>query len=293
MVAGKTALSRCFAAGKRFAPPLAICNETFGDWPFDQAFALAAECGYQGLEIAPFTISNYVTDIPAARRAEVRRQAEKVGLQIVGLHWALAKTQGFLVTSPDAEVRKRTAAYLGELARFCADLGGKILVFGSPQQRNIPPGISREQGMNYAANVFQAVMPAMEKNGVVVALEPLSPKTTNFLTTAAEGAELVRRVGSPHCRLHLDVLAMSSETIPIPELIHKYRSILVHFHANDANGQGPGFGKVDFAPIFRALAEIAYPGWVSVEVFDTSPGAERIARESVKYMKTVLAAVTG
>jgi sugar phosphate isomerase/epimerase len=60
---------------------------------------------------------------------------------------------------------------------------------------------------------------------------------------------------------------------------------VAHFHANDPNEQGPGFGKTDFVPIFQALAEIGYRGWVSVEVFDYRPGADRLARESIRYMR--------
>ena len=65
----------------------AICNETFQDWPFDKAFAFARECGYTGIEFAPFTISKNVYDISSARRAEVRKQAEDAGLEVVGLTW--------------------------------------------------------------------------------------------------------------------------------------------------------------------------------------------------------------
>jgi sugar phosphate isomerase/epimerase len=262
-----------------------ICNETFKDWPCERAFAYAAECGYQGIEIAPFTIANYVTDISAKRRAEIRRQAERAKLDVVGLHWLLAKTAGLYVTTPDAEIRRRTAVYLGELARFCAELGGKILVLGSPQQRNLLPGVSRQQAMTYAAEVLSAAMPAMEKAGVVLAIEPLGPADTNFILTAAEGVELMKLVNSPHCRLHLDCKAMATEPTPIPDLIRKYRSEFVHFHANDPNLQGPGFGKLDFVPIFQALREVSYSGWISVEVFNYAPGPERLARESIAYMR--------
>jgi len=280
-------------AAERAAMRFAICNETFQDWPFDKAFALAAECGYTGLEIAPFTMANYVTEISPKKRAEVRRQAEKAKLQILGLHWLLAKTEGFHLTSPEAAVRRKTAEYLGELARFCAELGGKILVFGSPKQRNLLPGVSRARAMEHAAEVIRAVLPVLETTGTVLALEPLSPATTNFLTTAGEAVELVHKIASPRCRLHLDCLAMSSEPTPIAELIRKHRGDLVHFHANDANGQGPGFGRLDFVPIFKALREIGYRGWVSVEVFDSSPGAERIARRSIEYMQKCLAGIVG
>ena len=262
-------------------PPwrLAICNETFRDWPFERACAAAAECGYAGVEIAPFTLAKRVTEISSARRRELRRQAEAAKLEVVGLHRLLAGTDGLHIATPDAAVRLATAEYLSALAEFCADLGGKILVFGSPKQRNLPPGVDFQQGLRLAADTLGRALPTLEKTGVTIALEPLAPKTTTFLTTAAQAMELARLVGSPRCRLHLDCLAMSSETTPIPELLRTHRASLAHFHANDPNGKGPGFGALDFGPILAALREIDYRGWVSVEVFDFSPGGERLARE--------------
>jgi sugar phosphate isomerase/epimerase len=267
---------------------LAICNETFQDWPFEKAFAFAAECGYTGIEIAPFTLAPYATQISQSRRAEVRQQADDAGLEVVGLHWLLAKTEGFHVTSPDTEVRRKTADYLKELARLCVDLGGKVMVFGSPQQRNLLPGVSPEQGMEYAAAVLRTVLPTLEANEVVVALEPLGPQETNFLVTTAEAVELAERIGSPQVRLHLDCKAMATESTPPAELIRKYHQLTAHFHANDPNRQGPGMGQLDMRPILEALGEVDYRGWVSVEVFDYSPGVERLARESIENLRRVL-----
>jgi sugar phosphate isomerase/epimerase len=266
----------------------AVCNETFQDWPLERGFAFAVECGYTGVEIAPFTIATYATVISSVRRREIRRQIEAAGLEVVGLHWLLAKTQGLHLTSPDESVRRKTAEYLGELARLCAELGGRVLVLGSPQQRNILPGVTPEQATGYALEVFQTLVPVLEKTGVVLALEPLGPQETNFMVTTAETVAIVERLGSAHVRLHLDCKAMSSEPVPVADIIRQYRSLMVHFHANDPNRQGPGFGKLDFVPIFGALQEIGYDGWVSVEVFDYAPGVERLARESIAYMRKCL-----
>ncbi|MDZ7615941.1 MAG: sugar phosphate isomerase/epimerase family protein [Patescibacteria group bacterium] len=262
----------------------AICNETFQDWPFEKAFTFAAECGYTGVEIAPFTMANDARDISAAQRNEVRRQAEVAGLEVVGIHWLLAKTEGFYMTSPEKAVRQKTAAYFRELAGLCADLGGRIMVCGSPQQRNLLPGVSHEQAMEYAREVFAEVVPALEEQDVVLAFEPLAPSDTNFIQTAASGVELIESIGSPHFRLHLDCKAMASESVPIADLIRQHHRLLAHFHANDPNLRGPGFGDLAFGPIFEALGEVDYRGWVSVEVFDYTPGVERLVRESIEYM---------
>ncbi len=266
----------------------AICNETFQDWPFDRAFAFARDCGYTGVEIAPFTIDTDVRRIDAHKRAEVRRQAEQHQLEVIGLHWLLAKTEGFYLTSPDAAVRQATALYVQELARLCHDLGGKLMVFGSPLQRILLPGVTVEQGMEYAAEVFRAAMGVCEQLDVTIALEPLSPEWGRFLNTAAEGVQLMEMVGSSHCRLHLDCIAMSTEPTPIPELLRRHRREMVHLHVNDPNKRGPGMGELDFVPIFETLGEIDYRGWVSVEVFDYEPGVERLAGESIAYMQGVL-----
>jgi sugar phosphate isomerase/epimerase len=266
----------------------AICNETFVDWSCERAFAFARECGYTGIEIAPFTINPDARKITADRRAEVRRQAEDAGLDVVGLHWLLAKTEGLYLTSPDTAVRRTTADYVQELARLCHDLGGNLLVFGSPLQRNLLPAVSHEDAMKYAAEVFQSALPVLEDLDVTLAVEPLGPAEGNFLLTAADGIRLIEMVGSSHCRLHLDCKAMSTESAPIPEIIRRSAPWLVHFHANDPNRLGPGMGDLAFPPILEALGEIDYRGWVSVEVFDYSPGPERLARESIEYLRKCL-----
>ena len=267
----------------------AICNETFLDWPFDRAFAFAAECGYQGVEIAPFTLANDAAQINAEQRRTTVAQAAAAGLEVVGLHWLLAKTEGYYLTSPEPDVRARTSEYLKTLARLCRDLGGDLLVLGSPQQRNLLPGVSLAEAMGYARDVVVAAAPVFEEMQVTLALEPLGPSEGDFLLTAADGVELMSMIDSAWVRLHLDCKAMSSEQDSIPDLLRRFRGEMAHFHANDPNRLGPGFGELEFAPIMAALSEIGYDGWVSVEVFDYTPGPETLARESIENLRRALA----
>lgn len=270
----------------------AICNETFEGWEHPRICARIAELGYTGLEMAPFTLASRITEVTAARRAELQRQALAAGVQILGLHWLLARTEGFHLTSPEPTVRRRTGEYLAELAHAAADLGGNILVLGSPAQRTYPAELTRQQAEDYALDTLGYCLKALEQRRVYLCLEPLSPAETNFLNTAAEAVALARRLDHPYVRLHLDVKAMSSEGRPIPEIIRTHAAWLAHFHANDPNKRGPGFGSTDFCPILQTLRDIHYTGWISVEVFDYSPDSDTIARESIRYLKACAEKIT-
>ena len=266
----------------------AICNETFQDWPFEKAFSFARDLGYTGIEFAPFTIDKNVCRVTPEHRAKVRAQVESAGLTTIGLHWLLAFTNGLYLTSPQPEVRAATSEYLAELARFCRDLGGNIMVLGSPQQRNLLPGVTRKQAMEYAAEVIRGAITTLRECHVVLAVEPLGPDEGDFLVTISDGIELVEKINDPNVRLHLDVKAMSTENRSIADVIRDSAPYVAHFHANDPNRRGPGMGKVEFVPILRALREIDYQGWVSVEVFDYEPGSEALARESIDYLQKCL-----
>ena len=264
-----------------------ICNETFGNWSLKRSCEFAAESGYSGIEIAPFTLSEDPRSLSSNQRDDFRRIIAQAGLECIGLHWLLAKTEGFHVTSADKNTRVQTIVYLTEMARLCRDLGGRNLVFGSPRQRSLMGDVTRDDAHVYMQDIFSALIPVLEETDTVLALEPLSPVETDILTTAAETRDVIDSIGSPHIRLHLDVKAMASESQSIPEIIHASATHLEHFHANDTNLQGPGFGAIEFGPIFQALHEISYAGWVSVEVFDYAPGVEQLARESIRYMQQV------
>lgn len=278
---------------------LAFCNELFEIWNTDAGFDFArccrflASCGYEGLEVAPFTIASDAFLITSKRRQEIRKTIEAEGMRMIALHWLLAKTEGLYLTSPDAIVRQRTTEYLIELTRLCSDLGGEFMVFGSPAQRNLLPGVSYEQAEAYAVEVFQGILPELKKRKVRIALEPLSPKETDFLTTAASAVRLSEKIGAPELiALHLDCKAMSSEALPMTELIKKYKKQMIYFHLNDPNLKCPGFGDLEFEPILQALADVNYQGWLSMEPFDASPGLEKMAKESFQYIQKRMNRVT-
>ena len=264
-----------------------ICNEIFQDWKIDDAMAYAKKAGYDAIEIAPFTLAKFVTDIPALERKRIRLAAEKIGLEISGIHWVLVQAEGMYLNHPDPTIRDRTAKYFCDLVDFCSDLGGKTIVVGSPKQRNVMEGVSPEQAWEWATETFRSSVSRAAGKAVTICFEPLAPSETNFINTASEAIRFARQFDSAAMKIILDVKAMCSESKPIPQIIRESWPHFAYFHANDRNLKGPGFGDVDFKPIAAALKEVGYGGVVSVEVFKFEEGPEVIATKSIEYLKSV------
>lgn len=267
----------------------AICNEHWGDLPFARTCERIAAAGYEGVEIAPFTLNADPRAITDADALTVCQQAKNAGIEVIGFHWILTKPAWLHITTPDALLR-REAAKLGQhLARLCAMSGGKVMVWGSPKARNLQPEWRYEDAFQRGAEVVRAVAEEAGRYGVTLAMEPLGRKETNFLNTAEETIRLCKLVDHPACKLHLDVKAMSDEEKSIPDIIRDSKEWTVHFHTNDPNLLGPGMGEVKYEPIIAALRETNYNGWLSTEVFDYTLGPDVIADRSIAYLKQVMA----
>lgn len=275
----------------------ATCNEMFEGWDLERQLAFMAEVGYQGVELAPFTVAKYVTDVPAPKRLEIAGLAQRHNVEMVGLHWLLVGPDGLHITHPDEAIRQRTVDYLKELMRFCADVGGKVLVFGSPKQRSLLEGVSRDQARAWLIEGFQDALTVASQLGVTLCLEPLPPPECNFILTTTEAIDVITTINHPQLKLVLDVKSMTGEQqltgVPIPEIIRRAAPYVAHVQANDANLGYPGSGDTDFVPIFKALREVGYDQYVSVEVFDFAPGPEAIARKSLAYLRKCFDATAG
>ncbi|MGC8976674.1 MAG: sugar phosphate isomerase/epimerase family protein [Candidatus Ratteibacteria bacterium] len=265
-----------------------ICNEIFKNWPLEEIFEYIKEVGYEGLEIAPFTLADDVSFIPENVIEKIKKLSDKTGIKIIGTHWLLVKPEGLSISTFNQQIRKKTSEYLCKLVEFTSNIGGEIMVFGSPKQRKINEKQNHNEVKGYLKEVLIPVLEKCYEKNVYFCIEPLARSETNFINKAEEAIEIIEEINHPNLKLHLDVKAMSDEGKPIPEIIQTGSKYLKHFHVNDKNLLGPGFGEIDYKPIIEKLKEIGYNGWLSVEVFDFSPGAKVIAEKSIQYLKKFL-----
>ena len=158
---------------------ISLCNEVIAALPFERQCEFARQVGYDGLELAPMTVSAEPHLLPAAKRVELRRAAADAGIAITGLHYLLRAPEGLSITSADAAQRARTLDVMRALCELAADLGAGVLVHGSPDQRRLTAG-AEDEGRKRAADCFAQVAPAAEAAGVAYCIEPLSRRQTDL-----------------------------------------------------------------------------------------------------------------
>lgn len=268
---------------------LAMCNEFCEGWSIIDTFKLAAEVGYEGVEIAPFTLAKSVDEVTEATCEEILSASKETGVEVAGLHWLLAKTEGLHITHTDAGPRDAAAAYLLKLVELCAKLGGTRMVFGSPKQRNVMEGDTYETCTQRAIDVFKTVLPRCAEHGIVMCIEPLARTETNFIVNKDQGVDFIEAVDHPNLKLILDCKAMSDEDKAIPQIISEAGDLIEHFHLNDDNLSYPGTGSLNFPAIMGALKQTGYQGWTSLEVFDFTPPPRQIASEAFAHVKEAIA----
>ncbi len=272
---------------------IALCNEVVAAKTLTEQCAFAAALGYDGLELAPFTLGDQPHLLGSAEQARIRGTVESAGLSVIGLHWLLVAPKGLSITAPDKAVRERTIEVMRRLIDLCAALGGKVLVHGSPAQRAVAPGDTLQTARARAIECWAAVAEAAEHAGVAYCIEPLSRDQTTLVNTLDEAAAIVGQIGSPAIRTMLDTSSAGlSETLALPELVDKWlpTGLLAHVQVNDRNRRGPGQGADVFAPLFAALRRHRYAGAVSVEPFDYIPDGPAAAARAIGYVRGILEA---
>jgi sugar phosphate isomerase/epimerase len=268
----------------------AMCNESMAELSWIEQCRIVSNAGYRGIEIAAFTlVKEGVQEITPERRKEMVLAMKDTGLECVGLHWLLAPPpKGLHFTTPDATVRRKTVAYLDTLIDFCGDLGGSYMMFGSPKQRDTK-GISVDQAKKYFAGGLATVADHAQQRGIEILVEPLGNRTTDVVNTLAEASQLAEQVNHPAVRMMFDFNNTVDETEPFDVLLRKYHKNIHHVHVQEMGGKHLGTGTAvnDYVKAFQVLKDLRYNHWISLEVFDFSPGGKTIAEESMVILKQI------
>ncbi len=166
------------------------------------------------------------------------------------------------IVGPDADVCV-LGNYVFTALERAAQVGGEAVVLGSGGARGIPDGYPEARAYRELTRFLHQCADASERFGVTVVIEPLGRECA-FITSVAEGAELVRRVGRAGVRNLADTWHMDALAEPLSE-ISAHGDVLGHVHTAGPERNAPPETH-DFAPLFQELHRAGYDGRVSLEV---------------------------
>ena len=217
-------------------------------------FKLAIDTGFEAME------AQTVTDPKEAEA--IREAAEKVGLRIHSVmnmdHWK------FPLSSDDPAVVARSLKGM-ETSLRNAKLWGAETVLLVPAVVN--PQTRYQDAYTRSQVQIRKLIPLAKELGVVIAVEEVWNK---FLLSPIEFAAYVDEFKSPWVRAYFDVGNVVLYGYP-QDWIRTLGKRIIKFHLKDFNSETKQFvplreGSIDWPEVRRAIAEIGFSGYLTVEL---------------------------
>jgi len=251
--------------------------------------------GFDGIELPIFR--------PAAfSAAPIRKAAADHGLECLA---SCVFVDGLSLISDDESLRRKAITHLGDVIKATADLGATTVAGPMYAPVGYLPGRRRTPDeWQRAVDAYRALVPTLRANNVTLGIEPLNRFETYFLNTAADMARLCDEINDPQVGVLFDTFHANIEEKSIADGYRTVGRHLKHVHTSENDRGTPGHGHVPWTDVFRALREMRYDGWCSIESFgfaigdlsaaasiwrDLEVSAESIAFDGIKFLKTTAA----
>ncbi|MCX6090685.1 MAG: sugar phosphate isomerase/epimerase family protein [Atribacterota bacterium] len=220
----------------------------------------AKAMGFEGIEIS--MNESFITSGPIP---ELKVESKKVGIQCLS---STGLDSQHNIISPDSTIRKKGMDRLKKCLDIAAELGSEILsgVLYAPWGEFTGKARTEEEWDHCKQGLWEAAEYA-RKCGVVLAIEPVNRFESYFLNTAQEARKLVDEIGSDYIKIHLDTFQMNIEENSLDEAILTAGNKLGYIHCCESHRGIPGTGHIEWEDFFRALFEVGYQGWLTIENF--------------------------
>lgn len=245
---------------------------------FEKYIPVAAELGYDGVELALKSVSEINT-------AKLDRWLGDTGMEVscISTGQVFADT-GLMFTDEDQHRRRKLVAIFKEMIDLAA-VYGQLVNIGRVRGSLIPNdgGDSQKRFVEMARELclYSA------SKGVTLILEPVNRYEINFINSLEEGVELLKQIAEPNFKLMPDVFHMNIEDETIGGELMKFINDVAYIHLADSNRLAPGQGHTDFGSIFSSLKEVNFSGWCSVEILPR-PKPITAARQAIDFLRPII-----
>lgn len=247
--------------------------------PIADAFALARECGYDGVELHPRNAADLDPGAVVALKAKYDLGVPTLGTGMI------AGEDGLTLSDRDPAIRKKAITRIHEHIELAAHVGSAVTI-GLVRGR-LGRGPERASRRKFMVDGIEECCRLAAPLGVTVFLEPLNRYEADDLQTLDQCAEVIRELGAPNLRILADTFHMNIEERDIVASLRRNATVLGHVHLVDSNREVPGHGHTDFPSILGALGDIQYQGYLCFEVLPI-PDSRGAALEGIATVRQLL-----
>jgi fructoselysine 3-epimerase len=264
------------------------CYSSFPVWvpsyPLEEAIRRIARIGYDGIEIGCAAPHAWPVHLGAARRRDLKSLIQDEGLAAVSLLPAPGGGPGHNPCSPLVEERAATIAHYKEVVDLAHDLGAPRVLFIAGWRVF---GTSREDAWGWSREALIAVARHAADRGITIVIEPTSADS-NLVDTAGEALQLRDDAGLPNVKVMFDTYHVLYRNEVSSDYVYEMAPHLAHVHCADTDRLPPGEGAVDWPGVLQALKDIAFDGYLTMEIGFATRKAEpdRYARSALTYLKS-------
>jgi sugar phosphate isomerase/epimerase len=248
------------------------------------AFALAAELGYDGVELH----LRQPGDIDAV---VARKLCIQYGLGVPTLGTGMAAGEdGLTFSDPDPDVRHKAVKRIQEHIALAASLDSAVtigLIRGRLGHDAAQRPARRAAGLACLDECCRSAL----ASGVTLLLEPLNRYEADYLNTIEETLGAIEEIGAPNLKVLADTFHMNIEEVDMVDALRRAGPRLGHVHLADSNRQAPGYGHVDMRSILQALSGIQYQEYLSFEVLPL-PESRQVAEDAVCFTRGLLEVIS-
>ena len=232
--------------------------------PFDRCIEIVAAAGYQGVEL----VGEYYS-WSDADTSRIMARMRALGLVFDAMSGVKA---GFAVPEQSADFMTQFAAQVDAAKKLECP---KIILLSGKRVDGISPGTQRQTAID---NLKRAAELAAKEN-IQIVIEPIDllENPAIFLSSVSDGFDVVRAVGTPNVKVLYDIYHEQRSYGNLIEKLERNIDSVGLIHVADAPGRHePGTGEIDYANIYRKLAELGYNKFIAMEYYPTQDPTESL-----------------
>lgn len=295
---------------------LAFSTNAFKKYSLKESIRLIREVGYEGVEILCDVPHAYPPCLDEEDILSIQEIISKTNIEISNLNaftlYAITDVYHPSWIESDKQLRELRIQHTINCLRLAKKIGAKNISTepGGPIEvgndnkynnndfknntNNKRSSYDLEALQEFFVNGIVRTSKVAEEYGVKILVEP---EPGLLLENSEQFLKFIKNINSHYVGLNFDMGHFFCVREDPAALIYNLAEHIGHFHLADIahtrvhNHLIPGQGSVDFASIFKAISEINYQGFITVELYPYQDDPVYAARISHKYLTNVISQI--